>query len=134
MQYETTGCYPCILVCAPSNNAIDEIANRLMNEIDSKYDSKLIVIKYDLFAIFIIVFSITVVRIGVPATMNPDVVRISLDKLSGEKLRDDAAKTTSSESRHLLTLKAESNTLQRKKKKLVAAILNANKVVFCFVF
>jgi hypothetical protein len=87
-----------------------------------------------LLSLLIFVFSITVVRIGVPETMNPDVVRISLDKLSEEKLRDDAAKTTSSESRHLLTLKAESNTLQRKKKKFVAAILNANKVVFCFVF
>ncbi len=30
MHLEKTGRYPCILVCAPSNNAVDEISNRLL--------------------------------------------------------------------------------------------------------
>lgn len=39
---QTTADIPRILVCAPSNNAIDEIANRLLIARDSKigYDSK----------------------------------------------------------------------------------------------
>jgi hypothetical protein len=42
-HYEKTNSFPRILVCAPSNNAIDEIANRLMiarDEKKSRYNSK----------------------------------------------------------------------------------------------
>jgi hypothetical protein len=42
-HYEKTNKYPRILVCAPSNNAVDEIAARLMHVRDarkSNYHSK----------------------------------------------------------------------------------------------
>ncbi|KAF7314267.1 hypothetical protein MKEN_00899300 [Mycena kentingensis (nom. inval.)] len=59
---------PQILICAPSNAAIDEIAMRIRDADMFKNDGK------------------RVVRLGVPKSMNPSVLDISLDQMIDDKL------------------------------------------------
>ncbi|XP_046652197.1 uncharacterized protein LOC124343119 isoform X5 [Daphnia pulicaria] len=108
-HYEKTNSFPRILVCAPSNNAIDEIANRLMIARDEKKS------RYN------------IVRIGVLASMHPNVARISLDELTRKFQRDTIATKDSPESGKLRTLTEELHSLRKNKTNLIASIDAANK-------
>lgn len=59
---------PQILICAPSNAAIDEIAMRIRDSDMFKNDGK------------------RVVRLGVPRSMNPNVLDVALDQMIDDKL------------------------------------------------
>ncbi|XP_046463247.1 uncharacterized protein LOC124209338 isoform X2 [Daphnia pulex] len=106
---QTTTDIPRILVCAPSNNAIDEIANRLLIARDSK-------IGYD------------IIRIGVKASMHPDVQNISLDKLTENIQRADAATRISPESGKLQTLCEELKSLRQEMNNLITLLRTPSKM------
>lgn len=74
-------------------------------------------------------FSI-VVRIGVLASMHPNVARISLDELTRKFQRETVATKDSPESGKLRTLTEELNSLRKSKTNLIASIDAANKVYF----
>jgi senataxin len=59
---------PQILICAPSNAAIDEIAHRIRDSETFKKESR------------------SIVRLGAIKSMNPNIVEISLDQLVDNKL------------------------------------------------
>lgn len=67
-------------------------------------------------------------RIGVTASMHPNVVKISLDELTRKLQRDTTATRESPESGRLRTLTEELNSLRKTKSNLIAAIDAANKV------
>lgn len=67
-------------------------------------------------------------RIGVTASMHPNVVKISLDELTRKLQRDTTATKDSPESGRLRTLIEELNSLRKTKSNLIAAIDAANKV------
>ena len=69
-------------------------------------------------------------RIGVTASMHPNVVKISLDELTRKLQRDTTATKESPESGRLRTLTEELNSLRKTKSNLIAAIDAANKVNF----
>ncbi|EFX89072.1 hypothetical protein DAPPUDRAFT_310816 [Daphnia pulex] len=107
LYHKKTGKQPRILVCAPSNHAIDELATRLMDARD---------------------WGSRIVRIGVSESMRPEVRNISLDNLT-RKIQQDAPTTRiSPESRKLGMLSRELNFLQQKKDNLVAAIRLATEL------
>lgn len=75
------------------------------------------------------VFAI-VLRIGVPASMHPNVLKISLDELTNELHRKTVVARVSPESERLRSLTEELNTMQKMKTILVASNDAANKVRF----
>jgi ATP-dependent RNA/DNA helicase, senataxin len=89
-----------MLVCAPSNAAIDEVAKRLKDGVRNS-DGRLIVPN--------------VVRVGSEAVINISVKDISLDQLVDQRLNSDpkqANATSSSASATLASLRAEMDALR----------------------
>ncbi|XP_057368636.1 uncharacterized protein LOC130689698 isoform X2 [Daphnia carinata] len=109
MHYEKTNKYPRILVCAPSNNAVDEIAARLMRVRDARKSSY------------------HIVRVGVTTSMHPSVAKISLEELTKKRQQKIVDTNQSPESCKLRTLSDERGVLRRKKTTLIASIDAANK-------
>ncbi|KAI9550999.1 hypothetical protein GHT06_005554 [Daphnia sinensis] len=106
MHYEKTYKYPRILVCAPSNNAVDEIAARLMRVRDARK---------------------SIVRVGVTMSTHPSVAAISLEELTKKRQQRIMDTNESLESCKLRTLTEELVVLRKNKTCLVASIDTANK-------
>lgn len=135
LYQEKHGKRPRILICAPSNNAVDEIAYRLYkassaatpsNKFQSMYCLK-IVSNTSPIHLTMKTF-IVVVRIGVHASMNSSIHKISLESLANELINRNALKRDSPESSNLRTLTAEAKKLSKTKSILIASIEDANKV------
>ncbi|KAK4007478.1 hypothetical protein OUZ56_012633 [Daphnia magna] len=108
-HYEKTNKYPRILVCAPSNNAVDEIAARLMHVRDARKSNY------------------HIVRVGVTTSMHPSVAKISLEELIKKHQQTIMETKESPESCKLRTLTEEHSLLKKNKTCLIASIDAANK-------
>ncbi|KAK4022260.1 hypothetical protein OUZ56_007739 [Daphnia magna] len=109
IHYEKTNKYPRILVCAPSNNAVDEIAARLMRVRDARKSNY------------------HIVRVGVTTSMHPSVAKISLEELIKKHQQRIMETKESPESCKLRTLTEERRLLRKNKTCLIASIDAANK-------
>lgn len=107
---KNSGKFPRILICAPSNYAVDEIAHRLMQICKGQ------TAKFNL------------LRIGVPAAIHSKVQQITLEHLSELRHRTNVGKRQSPFSNEILTLKEEVASLAMKKQNYTSAIKSANAV------
>jgi senataxin len=89
---------PKILICAPSNAAIDEIASRLSSGFRGSEKQS---------------GSIKVVRIGAPATMNNSVLDIALESLVEQKLDPKQAESNEAGLGQIQALKREVDSLRK---------------------
>lgn len=80
-----------VLVCAPSNAAVDEIALRLMKQAPG----------------------LKLVRVGVPEAVRSEILHLTLDELSQDKMANDAKLTNSQHSCEVEEVRAESRELNK---------------------
>lgn len=86
-----------MLICAPSNAAIDEVAKRLKDGVRNS-DGRLVVP--------------TIVRVGTDKAINISVKDISLDQLIDQRLNSDPKATFSSASTAMASLRTEMDALR----------------------